>query len=357
MKTYKNLYSEICSFENIYWAYLKARRRKCSKVDVCTFDFQLEKNLLLIKKELEDQSYSPGAYREFRIYEPKERMISAAPYKDRVVHHALCNIIEPIFDKTFIDDSYACRKGKGTHKAIERFSKFCRKNKYVLKLDIKKYFPSIDHQILYGIIADKIRCKDTLWLIRLIIDSSNKQEEVIDYFEGDDLFTPYQRRRGIPIGNLTSQFFANIYLNGLDHFIKEDLRCKYYLRYVDDLVVLDNEKNRLHEIKEQISSYIENIRLRLHPKKCSVFPVYLGTDFLGFRIFPTHRLLRSENVKRARRRLKRLAEEYRRGEITLKEINQSIQSWIGHVSWGDTYRLRKKMFAEVFFSKASQALI
>ena len=198
MKTYNHLFEQICSFENLLSAAKKAQKGKRSKQDVAMFNFRLEHELLKLQEELLNGTYQPGEYYEFYIFEPKKRMISAAPYRDRVVHHALCNVIEPIFDKSFIYDTYACRKGKGTHRAVERFTQFCRKNKYVLKCDIKKYFPSIDHEILYELICHKIRDRRTLWLIKLIIDSSNEQERVLEYFENDDLLTPLERRKAFP---------------------------------------------------------------------------------------------------------------------------------------------------------------
>ena len=329
----------------------KAQKGKRSKQDVAKFNFHLERELLRLQEELLNQTYRPGEYYEFYILEPKKRMISAAPYRDRVVHHALCNVIEPIFDKTFICDSYACRKGKGTHKAVERFTRFCRKNEYVLKCDIKKYFPSIDHEILYDLICRKIADERVLWLIKLIIDSSNEQERLLEYFEGDDLLTSLARRKGIPIGNLTSQFFANIYLSGFDHFVKEQLRCRYYIRYCDDFVLLNDDKSWLHEAKAKSADYLASLRLKLHPRKCTVFLTSLGTDFLGYRIFPTHRLLRRENIERAKRRLKRLQVEYGRGNIPIEKVSQSVRSWIAHASWADTYGLRKQIFRELVFRR------
>ena len=351
MKTYNHLYEQIYSFENLLLAARQAQKRKRSKLDVARFNFHLEGELLNIQAELLNQTYRPGEYCEFYIHEPKKRLISAAPYRDRVVHHAICNIIEPIFDKTFIYDSYACRQGKGTHKAVERFTRFCRKNEYVLKCDIKKYFPSVDHEILFDLICRKIRDERTLLLIKLIIDKSNEQEWILHYFWGDDLLTALERRKGIPIGNLTSQFFANIYLNGFDHFVKETIGCRYYIRYCDDFVVLSDDKQWLHEVKSQMAEYLATLRLKLHPKKCTVFPIRCGTDFLGYRIFPTHRLLRKENIKRARRRLKWLEAEYNTGAISLDKVKQSIQSWIAHASWADTYGLRKQMLKDIAFQR------
>lgn len=349
MITYNNLWDKICSFQNLLLAAQKAQKGKRFQDNVGRFNFNLEAELLLLQNELQNQAYQPGLYRSFYIYEPKKRMISAAPYRDRVVHHALCNIIEPIFDKMFIYDSYANRKEKGTHKAVNRFTEFCRKNKYVLKSDIKKYFPSIDHQILYDLIAKRITDKKCLWLIRLIIDSSNLQEEITHYFNGDDLFMPYERRRGLPIGNLTSQFFANIYLNEFDHYVKEVLRCRYYIRYVDDFVVLDNDKKRLQCVKKQMQQYLESLRLRFHPRKCHISPVTQGTNFLGYRIFPTHRLLNKDNIRRFKERLSRFQRFYAAGMLSLDKLTASIRSWIAHAGHADTYRLRKRLLSSIKF--------
>ena len=352
MKTHNRLFEQICSFENLLNAAQKAQRGKRFQDEVAHFNFHLERELHCLQEELQTRTYQPGAYREFYIYEPKLRKISAAPYRDRVVHHALCNVIEPIFDRTFIFDSYACRKGKGTHKAVNRFTEFSRKNRYVLKCDIKKYFPSIDHNILKAAFRRKIRDVQTLWLMDLIIDSSNPQDHFLEYFEGDDLLTPLNRKRGIPIGNLTSQFFANIYLNGFDHFVKEGLGCRYYIRYVDDFLVFANDKAWLHQVKGEIEEYLSQLRLKLHRYKCQIFPVKAGTNFLGYQIFPSHRRLRKSSVTRARRRLKRLQSDYSTGKISWHEVNQSVQSWLGHIRHADTYGLRRAIFSEARFQRS-----
>jgi retron-type reverse transcriptase len=355
MKSFKHLFPQICSFENLLLAAKKAQRGQRFKPAAARFNFELEEELLRLQEELQTKTWKAGPYTEFHVYEPKKRLISAAPYRDRVVHHALCNVVEPLFDRTLIHDTYACRAGKGTHRAIERFSLFCRQQRYVLKCDIQKYFPSIDHQILYGLLARKIHDPDALWLIRAIIDSSNPQVPVHEYFPGDDLFAPFERRRGIPIGNLTSQFFANTYLNGFDHFVKEELRCACYLRYMDDFAVLDDNKGRLHEVKAAMGEYLAGLRLKLHPDKCQVFPATQGTDFLGFRIFPTHRLLRRGNAVRFRRKLRHLAAEYAQGEADLPAVLRSLQSWNAHASWGNTWRLREKLYNEVTFQRRYQS--
>ncbi len=261
-----------------------------------------------------------------------------------------CNIIEPIFDNTFIYDSYACRTGKGTHAAVDRYTRFARKNKYVLKCDIQKYFSSIDHEILASIISRKIKCEKTMWLIREIISSRSDKSNIM-YFKSDDLFTPYTRKKGIPLGNLTSQFFANVYLNKFDHFIKQELRCKYYIRYVDDFVMLDNDKEHLHEIRAQAEEYLESLRLCIHNRKSRIYKVTDGIAFLGYRVFPEHRLLKKENVLHMRRKLKKMILQYHKGDIPLDKIQQSIQSWVGHAVHADTYQLRCRILGSAVIQR------
>ncbi len=297
-KTYKNLFENICSFENLHEAYLKARKGKGYGEDVIGFSYNLEENLFKIKEELETQSYKPGAYKEFHIYDSKKRLIKAPSFRDRVVHHALCNVIEPVFDKTFIYDSYACRKGKGTHKGVDRLQKFIRKTNesYALKCDVVQYFPSIDHEKLLEIIGRKIKDEKVMWLVEVIIRSSE---------------TPAGSKKGLPIGNLTSQLFANIYLNEPDYFVKHKLKIMSYVRYVDDFVILEN-KQKLSEIKSQVIEFLRTLKLEIHSKKSNVFPVKHGIDFLGCRIFHSHRLLRKANVKKFIWRLKVMKNDYRR---------------------------------------------
>jgi retron-type reverse transcriptase len=349
MKRTGNLYHKITSFENLWLASRKARKGKRFKDNVAEFENNIEEELLKLKNELESKTYRPGPYREFTIHDRKPRKISAAPYRDRVVHHALCAVIEPIFDKTFIHDSYACRKEKGTHKAVDRFTVFCRKNTYVLKTDIKKYFPSIDHEILFDKIKKKIKCADTLRLVKLIIDASNKQVEVIDYFPGDTLFSPLERRRGIPIGNLTSQFFANVYLNALDHFAKETLTLRHYIRYVDDITVFGGDKKRLWVAMKNISGFLVNERLKPHPRKTFVLPVDTGIDHLGYRVFPTHRRLRKDTSMRFSTGVTKMKKLVRLGLVTLEKLNASMQSWLGHAGHADTFGLRRKILADINF--------
>jgi RNA-directed DNA polymerase len=238
MKTHKHLSPLITSFDNLYLAFKNAARGKRKRPDVAAFEYNLEENLLDLQDELQSRTYTPGPYYSFRIYDPKPRLISAAPFRDRVVHHALCQVIEPLFERRFIHDSYACRVGKGTHAALDRAQRFAQCYPYVLKCDLEQFFPSIDHAILRAQLARVIADRTVLWLIDQIL-ASGAEVHKADYaprcFPGDDLFA-LARPRGLPIGNLTSQFWANVYLNPLDHFVKRELKCRGYVRYVDDLV-------------------------------------------------------------------------------------------------------------------------
>jgi retron-type reverse transcriptase len=288
-------------------------------------------------------------------------LISAAPYRDRVVHHALCNVIQPLFERSFIDDSYANRLGYGTHRALQRFIHFTRTRRYVLQCDIQKYFPSIDHAILKSLIRRQIKCPDTLWLLDCIIDHSNEQIPVYELFPGDDLLTLTQRRRGLPIGNLTSQFLANVYLNGFDHFIKEQLKVRQYLRYVDDFALFSDDRGFLVEARLALEAYLADLRLKVHPVKSQCFETRYGANFLGFRVRPVGAAtlasrpvqirVRRENLRRGRRRLKQLQADYRSGKISFQQLDASMQSWIAHLSHGDTWRLRQRLFTDLVFSR------
>lgn len=348
MKTHKNLWPVIANFQNLLLAAQKARRGKRLQSNVARFNLELEPNLFLLFAELNSGDYHPGAYRAFHIFDPKPRMISAAPYRDRVVHHALCTVIAPILENAMIADSYANRTGKGTLPAVQRYRRYARQYPFVLKCDVKKFFPSIDHEVLKRELRWKIGCKRTLQLCDLIIDNSNPQEEHLAWFPGDDLFTPLQRRRGLPIGNLTSQLWGNFYLNRLDHFVKEKLRRKAYLRYVDDFVIFGHSKAELWEIKRQIETFLQDYRLLLHERKSRVYPTGEGVTFLGFRIFPGFTLLPSANVRRFRRRTRRKLKDYHAGKITTRELDASLRGWEGHALQADTRRLRLRLRKEIF---------
>ncbi len=351
MKTYKNLYAQICGFDNLYLAFHNTRKCKRHKEPVAAFEIDLEPNLWQLHEELVTQRYKPGPYHNFYIYEPKRRLISAAAFRDRVVHHALCQIIEPIFDRTFIADSYACRLGKGNHRALERCSAFARRYSYVLKCDIVKFFPSIDHAILRNLLARRIADQQTMGLIDRILDSGAgvlDDEYEMCWFPGDDLFAAC-RPRGLPIGNLTSQQWANVYLNPLDQFVKRELHCQAYLRYCDDFLLFHDDKQILHQWHTALIDFLQSLRLTLHQGKTRVSPLRLGVEFVGFRVFPTHRRLRRENVRRIYRRLHDLRSAYLEGSVSLERIDVAVQSWIAHSRYASSYGLRRQIFRRFVF--------
>jgi RNA-directed DNA polymerase len=352
MKTYKHLYPQIYDWENLTDAFYRARKGKRSRPDVAAFEFNLENEILSLHEELATQTYRPGLYHSFYIREPKRRKISAAPFRDRVVHHALCRVIEPIWEARFIYDSYACRVGKGHHRALFRCIEFVRRYRYVLKCDIKQFFPSIDHAVLRSLLARRIRDPDTMGLIDLILASGVgvlDSEYTMQWFPGDALMAAL-RPRGLPIGNLTSQFWANVYLHELDKFVKHSLRWPAYLRYSDDFLLFGDDKPDLHCGQVAIADFLVPLRLRLHERKCVVFPTETGVDFVGFRVYPTHLRLRRDNVRRFVRRMRRLQASYQRGEIDLGRVHASIQSWIAHSGYANTYRLRQRLFAQFIFN-------
>ncbi len=357
MKRYGHLWSQIICFANLLQAAKQAQRGKRFRNDILKFNANLEIELLQLQTELQTKNYIPGQYKTFEIVEPKRRLISAAPYRDRVVHHAVCNIIVPLLERSFIADSYANRKGFGTHRALRRFTQFTRSSTYILQCDIQKYFPSIDHAILKTLLRRKLKCPDTLWLLETILDHSNPQESLIHYFPGDDLLTPAERRRGLPIGNLTSQFFANLYLNGFDHFVQEQLKISKYLRYVDDFALFGEDKTQLQHARTEIEHYLATLRLKIHPVKSQLFKTHKGPTFLGFRILPQQIRVRTDNLRRAKKRLRKQQQDYLTHKIPLETLSQSIYSWIAHLEHGDTWQLRKKLFSHLTFTKESTKIL
>jgi RNA-directed DNA polymerase len=361
MKTYKHLYPLITDFENLRLAFKGAARGKRSKADVAAFEFDLEANLVALQDELRSQTYTPGPYHNFCIHDPKPRLISAAPFRDRVIHHALCNVIEPIFERRFIHDSYANRAGKGTHKALDRAQKFARRYPYVLKCDLEHFFPNIDLAILREQLARVIADEQAMWLVDRIIDSGagvHPQDRVPQYFPQDDpskgsgqgLFAA-NRPKGLPIGNLTSQFWANVFLNPLDQFVKRELKCckqrGAYLRYVDDFLLFAETKSTLHSWKKAIIAFAATLRQRLHEREAVVFPVSTGIPFLGWRVYPDHRRLKRRNGVAFQRRFARLLGEYAAGQITWEQVDASVQGWIAHVAHGDTWGLRRSLLSSI----------
>ena len=329
------LYREICSMANIWKAahrtLLEGRRYKGPGAE---FKLHYESYLLQIHNELASLTYQHGEYSTFYIYEPKQRLVLAAPIKDRVVHHALHDVIEPMIDKKYIFDSYACRKDKGTHKAISRAQKFLQANEYVMHLDVKKYFPSINHETLKCILKRHIKDQQVLALFDTIINSPHKEKKDVQV----DLFC--EEKKGLPIGNLTSQFLANLYLNELDQYVKHVLKIKYYVRYMDDFVVFGNDKEELLQTEKEIISFcIKKLQLSLHLKG-GIKRYSEGFGFLGFRIFRKHKRLKSVCINRYLQKYKKKSKAIAKGMMPQEDLQRSIDTWQNHISFGDTLRLQ-----------------
>ncbi|MCP4543639.1 MAG: RNA-dependent DNA polymerase [Chloroflexi bacterium] len=356
------MYAQLCSWNNLFLAYSKASRGKRGRPVVAQFEYRLEDNLVWLQQELLDKIYRPGAYYSFYIHEPKRRLISAAPFRDRVVHHALCNIIEPMFERTFIHDSYANRVGKGTHRALNRCQQLAQRFRYVLQCDIRQFFPAIDHAILRailckgkqsgGILARKIDDPDVMWLVDHIMESGVgvlSQAYDMVYFSGDNLLAAH-RPRGLPIGNLTSQFWANCYLNPFDHFVKRELgACKQrggYVRYVDDCLFFANDKPTLWAWRDAIIERLAQFRLTIHPGT-HPHPVEEGIPFLGFVVTPDRKHLKRRKGIHFRRRFHGLVQCYAEAEITLDQLTASAQGWANHTRYGNTVGLRKVLFGSI----------
>jgi len=337
------LWQKLTSFNNLWQAFKNAARGKRSKPAVAQFEFNLEENLLNLQTELCSGAYHPGCYHSFYVHDPKRRLISAAPFRDRVVHHALCAVTAPLFERSFIDQSYANRVGKGTHRALDQAQAYLRRYAYALPLDVRQFFPSIDHQIMLEKISRVIWDAPILQLCQRILHSGQgvlAAEYSQVYFPGDDLLAAL-RPRGLPIGNLTSQFWANVYLNPLDHFIKRTLHCPAYLRYVDDMILFGNDKSQLAAWRQAVIDFLASLRLTVHEASTQVRPCRTGLPFLGFQLFQDHRRLKRAKVIHARRRLYSRYALYRSGDLSRAKFQASIQGWVNHARYGDTWGLRR----------------
>jgi RNA-directed DNA polymerase len=352
-RRHDDLFGRIATFRALHAAAKRAIKGKRRKPGGAAFMADLETELLRLERELNARTYQPGRYLAFEVRDPKRRTVSAAPFRDRVVHHALYDVVAPIFEGGFIQDSYANRVGKGTHRAVARYERFRDRYQYVLRGDIYRYFPAIDHVILKADLRRRIACEATLWLLDTIIDGSNPQEAVIHYYPGDDLFEPHRRRRGLPIGNLTSQFFANVYLDGLDHFCKEVLRAPGYVRYVDDLALFHDELEVLATWRDRIATYLAKRRLSLHAEKTLIAATSCSARYLGFELFlGGRRRLPEANVRRFRNRLRGMRDRWRADTIDRKTVEQRVRSWIAHAEHADTWRLRRAIFRGGWFAPA-----
>ncbi|MBX9761568.1 MAG: reverse transcriptase/maturase family protein [Pseudomonadaceae bacterium] len=344
---YGGLYEQIYAFDNLLSAWHKARKGKRRQREVLRFEHDLEGNLIQLQNELVWQQYQPGAYRYFTIALPKPRQIASLPFRDRVLQHAINNIIEPLFEARFISDSYACRPGRGSHACADRVQHFLRVVQrrhgrvYALKADIAKYFASIHRPTILTLLARTIACTRTLALVRTIIYADG---EATDY--------------GIPIGNLTSQLMANLYLHQLDMEVKHGLRAQYYARYMDDFCIIHHDKQYLHAARAHIEDWLHDHLLLRTNHKTQVTPVAnrngLALDFVGYRIYPTHRLLRRDSIKRIKTRLKSLQTQYAAGHIGLEQVRPVVCSWIAHARHADTHGLREKILSTFRFSRGSE---
>ncbi len=354
-KRHAELFRHIANFQALSAAAKKALSGKRKKPGASAFAANFEREILRLERELQHAVYRPGRYFKIRVCDPKERIVSAAPFRDRVVHHALCAIVCPVFEAGFIGNSFANRQGKGTHRAITRYERYRDRYAHVLRCDIYRYFPAIDHAVLKTEFRRRIACERTLRLMDIIVDSSNAQEPVNTHFPGDDMFTPFERRRGLPIGNLTSQFFANLYLDRFDHFVTEVL-CAPYVRYVDDFALFNDDPAVLGEWRRRIADFLEGRRLKLHPRKTIIAATAQPGDFLGLTLLPAwQRRLPEANVARFRGRLRGLRDRWRMGAITAEEVEARIGAWIAHAEHADSWRLRQAIFKDGWFDPVKKA--
>ena len=331
MKRQNHLFEHIVAFSNLLYAAKKAMLGKMHKPTVARFNFNLEYEVIDLQNALQTATYQPRPYYCFQIREPKVRDICAANIRDRVVHHAICNIIEPYLEKRQIYDSYACRVGKGTHAAIKRAQHFSGKYRYFMHCDIHRFFASVDHQILKKLLARIFKDRDLLNLLAVIIDYPTSQQK---------------QPIGLPIGNLTSQHFANLYLAELDHYIKDRLGIKAYLRYMDDFLLFAHDKKTLHELKELIDKFLSSqLQLSLNPKIMTIAPRFEGISFLGFRIFPRLIRLNQKTLRRFRKRMKYNEKAWLKGTMEDDKIIQSVSSIYAHIQHANTYQLRKSLLS------------
>jgi retron-type reverse transcriptase len=359
-----NAAARIFSYENLLRCYYECRKRKRYTVNAAKFEIHFEDELLKLKKELEAHTYRPGRSICFVVSKPKPREIFAADFRDRVVHHILVNYLEPIWEPKFIDQSYSCRKGKGAHRAIKDLKRYIRKaskgnsqKAYYLQVDIQSFFVSLKKDILFEIIKRHTKNPEILWLAEVIIfhnPTSNYyrkcQASLFDLIPDHKSLFKVSPDQGLPIGNLTSQFFANVYLNELDQFVKHKLKEKYYLRYVDDLVLLSPDKNQLKIWRDEIDRFLqEKLKLKLHPKKQILQTVDKGIDFVGYVVKPDYVLMRRRIVKNLKAKLWQFNQNL--GEITEQEIKQilsAVNSYYGQFRHAKTFGLRQKLWQKNF---------
>jgi retron-type reverse transcriptase len=342
----KDIFTSITSIEALFAAHKKALKGKRNNYFATAFDFNLTSQLNKLQSELTNNLYQPYAYRKKIINEPKTRLIEAPAYRDRIVHHALYHYLSPFYEKHFIADSYACRPGRGIHKATARVQHFLRQGGlglYVCQLDISKYYASVNHDKLLEILQSKIDDPSLINLLRIIIDSTDSGAEHDALFAPDSYYFT-KGRRGIPIGNLTSQLFANIYLHQVDMFAKQTLKIKHYVRYMDDILFFSSDKIQLHEWQQAMTKYLyEELYLTINPRKIRLYPTSQGVSFVGYVIHPNFLLLRSSSVRRFKKRYRKQLHAMMNEQLDLKDLRESFASWKAHAMHASSDRLVAKL--------------
>lgn len=346
MKIFHNIYPKIITLENIFAGYDEFRRDKLNKKDVIKFERNREDNLFELYKNLKDKTYQPGKYTGFYITDPKQRLIHKASVIDRIVHHIVGRELETIFEPIFYAHSYSCRKNKGTHRgvlALQAMARGASKNNtnvcWSVKCDIRKFFGSVNHRIIKHILSEKIGDSDFMNLLVKIIDS----------FYSDQTIN-LEDKKGIPIGNLTSQFFSNIYMNKLDQFIKYILKIKYYARYADDFVMLSTDKKYLENIIPKVKLFLkQELDLELHPQKIIFRKYNCGIDFLGYIIFPHHILPRTKTKRRLLKKIRRKIRDYKEKKISSETLYQIIQSYLGYLGHAKSFKFKRELLNKIWF--------
>jgi retron-type reverse transcriptase len=344
MKVYSNLFNKIISPENLFAAWDEFRSDKWKKPGVMRFERHLEENIFALHRELKAKTYRHGSYRSFYIRDPKQRHIHKAIVRDRILHHAIFSIINPLFEPTFISRSFSCRVDYGTHRGVAALEGMARKMSrngthdcFILKCDVRKFFDSVDHAILLEIMEKRIKDEGVIWLLKEII----KSYPATPVRERER--RPLQRK-GIPIGNLTSQLFANVYMNEFDQFMKHTMKVKNYVRYTDDFAIVADDRTYLEDLLPHIRDFLaRELTLELHPKKITIRPFPQGMDFLGHILFPKYRLIRTKTEHRMFRNLKRRFSAYEARQITKTTFEQSLQSYLGTLSHANTYDMREEL--------------
>lgn len=345
MKIFKDLYWLIISPQTLFHSWNVFKEDKKNKPDVIAFEFDLEKNIFDLYRDLKNGTYKHGAYKGFWIHDPKLRRIHKATVRDRVLHHAIFRVLNPIFEPTFIPNSFSCRIGKGTHKGMKKVAEMLRavsqnntRECYALKCDIRKFFDSVDHDTLIRIISKRIKDKKVMILIKEVVESFTASRP--------NLFD----RRGIPIGNLTSQIFANIYMNEFDQFIKQVLKVKYYARYTDDFIIISSDKKYLEDLIIPIQDFLRTkLYLELHPKKVHITKHIRGIDFLGYVILPEHIKLRTKTKRKIPKKIKEMVYRYKSGKISELTLFSSLQSYLGVMSHANAYKLSQEIQNKFWF--------